>query len=254
MIEIIGLSLVLGLYAAAAVLDIRTVRLSRVFLIAAVGLHAVFLVYRTLGTGHAPFSGAYESMTFFSFLLGAKLLFLREREGPFRVLRFCTLGLILVFLLGALLLPAHYKSAGPLMPALKSVFFVVHVPLFFFGYVSLAFAFALSLAGMIRKDPSSGGGEALEAAILAEARTGYVFITAGLITGAVWAFICWGRFWGWDSKETTALVTWLLYTFGLHARSIRLTYYRWTLIFGFILVLFTYLGVMFLLPGIHSYR
>jgi ABC-type transport system involved in cytochrome c biogenesis permease subunit len=77
-----------------------------------------------------------------------------------------------------------------------------------------------------------------------------------LITGAVWANESWGRYWGWDSKETGALVAWLTYAAFLHTRIAR----GWTgrrsayfALFGFLLVIFTYLGVSYLLPGLHSY-
>jgi cytochrome c-type biogenesis protein CcsB len=77
-----------------------------------------------------------------------------------------------------------------------------------------------------------------------------------LITGAVWANESWGRYWGWDSKETGALVAWLTYAAFLHTRIAR----GWSgrrsayfALFGFLLVIFTYLGVSYLLPGLHSY-
>jgi cytochrome c-type biogenesis protein CcsB len=77
-----------------------------------------------------------------------------------------------------------------------------------------------------------------------------------LITGAVWANESWGRYWGWDSKETGALVAWLTYAAFLHTRIAR----GWTgrrsayfALVGFLLVIFTYLGVSYLLPGLHSY-
>jgi cytochrome c-type biogenesis protein CcsB len=77
-----------------------------------------------------------------------------------------------------------------------------------------------------------------------------------LITGAVWANESWGRYWGWDSKETGAFVAWLTYGAFLHTRISR----GWTgrssayfAIIGFLLVIFTYLGVSYLLPGLHSY-
>ena len=77
-----------------------------------------------------------------------------------------------------------------------------------------------------------------------------------LITGAVWANESWGRYWGWDSKETGALVAWLAYAGFLHTRIAH----SWTgrrsayfAIVGFLLVIFTYLGVSYLLPGLHSY-
>jgi cytochrome c-type biogenesis protein CcsB len=77
-----------------------------------------------------------------------------------------------------------------------------------------------------------------------------------LITGAVWANESWGRYWGWDSKETGALVAWLTYGAFLHVRISR----GWTgrpaayfALVAFLLIIFTYLGVSYLLPGLHSY-
>jgi len=244
MLETAILGLLIAAYAASLALDLKRSKLAAASLILSVSLHGCSLILRSVMTGHAPFSGAFESMTFFSFLLGLKLCF-----SP-RILRRWVIGLVLVFLAGALFLPGHLRMGSPLAPALKSVFFLVHVPVFFLGYVSLAFAFILSLIRIAgkRDDPM------IDSQILSEARLGYLLITFGIITGAVWAFLCWGRFWGWDSKETWALVTWLVYSFGLHSRFIRQEHYRLSLILGFLVVLFTYLGVMFLLPGIHSYR
>ncbi|MGH9936658.1 MAG: cytochrome c biogenesis protein CcsA, partial [Blastocatellia bacterium] len=77
-----------------------------------------------------------------------------------------------------------------------------------------------------------------------------------LVTGAVWANESWGRYWGWDSKETGALVAWLSYAGYLHTRIAH----RWSgrrsayfALLGFLLVIFTYLGVSYILPGLHSY-
>ena len=77
-----------------------------------------------------------------------------------------------------------------------------------------------------------------------------------LVTGAVWANESWGRYWGWDAKETGALVAWLAYAAYLHTRIAhgwtgrRSAYFA---LIGFLLVIFTYLGVSYLLPGLHSY-
>jgi ABC-type transport system involved in cytochrome c biogenesis permease subunit len=77
-----------------------------------------------------------------------------------------------------------------------------------------------------------------------------------LVTGAVWANESWGRYWGWDSKETGALVAWLSYGGYLHSRIAhgwsgrRSAYFA---LIGFLLVIFTYLGVSYILPGLHSY-
>ena len=85
---------------------------------------------------------------------------------------------------------------------------------------------------------------------------GYFFLTMGIITGAVWANEAWGRYWGWDSKETWSLITWLIYTVFLHGsrafgwRGLKAS---WLAVIGFLAVLFTWLGVNYVLSGLHSY-
>jgi len=86
--------------------------------------------------------------------------------------------------------------------------------------------------------------------------TRFPFMTLILITGAIWAHEAWGRYWGWDPKETTALVTWLIYAAYIHARRTR----GWAgrkaaaiSVLGFFSVLFTYLGANLVLSGLHSY-
>ena len=84
---------------------------------------------------------------------------------------------------------------------------------------------------------------------------GFLFLTLGIITGAVWANSAWGRYWGWDPKETWSLITWFIYATFLHARFMRGWQGRKAAVLslvGFGAVLFTYLGVN-LLPGLHSY-
>ena len=85
---------------------------------------------------------------------------------------------------------------------------------------------------------------------------GFVLLTLGIITGAAWADRAWGRYWGWDPKETWSLITWFIYGAFLHARLLR----GWkgakmslVSIIGFIAVIFTYLGVNYVLSGLHSY-
>jgi cytochrome c-type biogenesis protein CcsB len=84
---------------------------------------------------------------------------------------------------------------------------------------------------------------------------GFLFLTVGIITGAVWANSAWGRYWGWDPKETWSLITWFIYATMLHLRMMagwrghRIAVFS---IIGFAAVLFTYFGVN-LLPGLHSY-
>ena len=98
--------------------------------------------------------------------------------------------------------------------------------------------------------------ELLELAMHRTVALGFVFLTVGIITGAVWAQQAWGRYWGWDPKETWSFITWLIYGIFLH---IRFAWNRkgvvtiWLAVLGFAAVVFTYFGVNFLLTGLHSY-
>jgi cytochrome c-type biogenesis protein CcsB len=98
--------------------------------------------------------------------------------------------------------------------------------------------------------------EQLENIMYYSIAVGFVFLTIGIITGAVWAKYAWGGYWSWDPKETWSLITWLIYAAYLHVKYIKgwagkkLAYFS---LLGFISVIFTYYGVNLLLPGLHSY-
>jgi cytochrome c-type biogenesis protein CcsB len=85
---------------------------------------------------------------------------------------------------------------------------------------------------------------------------GFVFLSFGIVSGSIWAHSAWGSYWSWDPKETSALIVWLVYVFYLHGRlssGWRGRKSAYLAIAGFATVLFTYLGVSFLLPGLHAY-
>jgi cytochrome c-type biogenesis protein CcsB len=98
--------------------------------------------------------------------------------------------------------------------------------------------------------------EAMEQIMYQSVAVGFVFLTVGIILGAVWAKYAWGGYWSWDPKETWSLITWLVYAAYLHARYIKglrgkpLAYFT---IVGFLSVIFTYYGVNLIIPGLHSY-
>jgi cytochrome c-type biogenesis protein CcsB len=98
--------------------------------------------------------------------------------------------------------------------------------------------------------------KSLDALLYRTVGVAFPLLSLLLITGAVWANESWGRYWGWDSKEVGALVSWMAYAGYLHTRIAhgwrgrRSAYFA---LLGFVLVVFTWLGVSFLLPGLHSY-
>jgi len=204
----------------------------------------------------APLSNFYESLIFFAWCLPALglLAFRRYLKGY--------LG-ALVALLASLLLA--YASFGvdsqirPLMPALKSNWLLIHVVTAFLGYAAFALAFGTAILYLVqerRPRPSLPPLPVLDSLIYRTTVLGFLLLTIGIATGAVWAETAWGRYWSWDPKETASLITWLVYAALLHARLVQGWQGRpiaWLALVGFGAVLFTYFGVSFLLPGLHSY-
>ncbi len=203
-----------------------------------------------------PLSNFYESLVFFAWCLPAMalLLFRRHVQGFMGAL---------ISLLACLLLA--YASLGvdssikPLMPALKSNWLLIHVLTCFLGYGAFALAFGAALLYLWqtrRSRPASLAMPPMDQLIYQATVIGFIFLTLGILTGAVWAEKAWGKYWSWDPKETWSLITWLIYATLLHARLTKGWQGRriaWLAVFGFMAVLFTYLGVSFLLPGLHSY-
>lgn len=205
---------------------------------------------------HAPLSNFYESLVFFSWCLPALglLAFRRYLKGY--------LGALVAMLASLLLAYASFgvdSSIKPLMPALKSNWLLIHVVTAFLGYAAFALAFGSALLYLLqerRPRPSLPPLPVLDRLIYRTTVLGFLLLTLGIFTGAVWAETAWGRYWSWDPKETWSLITWFIYAALLHARLLKGWHGRriaWLAVLGFLAVLFTYLGVSFLLTGLHAY-
>jgi len=216
-----------------------------------------------IGYGHAPLSNLYESLVFFSAAIGGIYLFI-EKKYKMQVIGAFVMPLAFLAMAYASLSPDVTDRIQPLIPALKSNWLIAHVMTCFFGYSGFAVAFGISFMFLIRDRRSGASGgfldrlpdlSALDDLTYKTVQFGFLFLSIGIITGAVWANSAWGRYWGWDPKETWSLITWFIYATLLHARLMRgwrgskIAYIS---IFGFMAVLFTYFGVN-LLPGLHSY-
>jgi cytochrome c-type biogenesis protein CcsB len=217
-----------------------------------------------MGFGHAPLSNLYESLIFFAWTIALIYLFI-ERRYQNRVIGAFSAPLAFLTMAYASLSPNISDRIQPLIPALKSNWLIAHVITCFIGYGAFAVAFGVSIMYLLksRRSEDEGGvfGRFPSASVLDElthqlGMFGFLFLSAGIITGAVWANSAWGRYWGWDPKETWSLITWFIYATLLHARMMRGWRGRriaWLSIVGFGAVLFTYFGVN-LLPGLHSYQ
>jgi ABC-type transport system involved in cytochrome c biogenesis permease subunit len=210
-----------------------------------------FVSYRA-GFGHAPVSNLYESLVVLSWaVMLASLIFLWVKKSLQAVIFACPI--IVMILLYASFAPGMDNSIRPLVPALKSNWLLIHVITCMMGYALLALGTVLTVYDRYFK--SSGNNHSTKEAAYAFITGGFVVFSIGIMTGAVWAQTAWGRYWGWDPKETWALITWLVYAAGLHARKrygASSMLYAGLVIFGLACILFTYFGVNYL-PGLHSY-
>jgi cytochrome c-type biogenesis protein CcsB len=234
-------------------------RISLVTLVLAFVFLSLALGQRSLSTRRLPFATLYEFTLLFAWGL---LLFF------FLVYRYFKLDLLmsLIALLGIIILSYSNtlpSESRPLMPALQSMWLQFHVLTAIIAYGAFGLSFCLGIIYLLKeKLPDNGIGQSIPPLAKLDnwmhwsVAVGFPFMTLVLITGAVWAEEVWGRWWGWDPKETWALVTWLIYAGYLHARKTH----GWRgkkaaimAIVGFMAVLFTLFGVSVLLPGAHSY-
>ncbi|MBW1926905.1 MAG: c-type cytochrome biogenesis protein CcsB [Deltaproteobacteria bacterium] len=217
-----------------------------------------------LGYGHAPLSNLYESLVFFAWMTVLVYLVMEWRVKRRVIGAFATpfASLAMAY---ASFSPEIEDEIQPLIPALKSNWLIAHVVTCFLGYASFAVACGLGIMYLF-KNRSSGDSTGImgiipDCKVLDELMHqtiifGFLWLTLGIITGAVWANDAWGTYWSWDPKETWSLITWFVYATALHARFVRGWAGRriaYLSIIGFVSVMFTYFGVNFLLSGLHSY-
>lgn len=155
------------------------------------------------------------------------------------------------------------SEISPLVPALQSNRILgIHVTTMVLAYSALSVSFGASVLYLIQA--RDGGrrflrlpeAETLEEVAYWSVLVGFPLLTLGIALGAYWANSAWGRYWGWDPKETAALLTWFVYAGYLHARGLRGWEGRraaFLLLLGYAAVLFTYFAVNFLISGLHSY-
>lgn len=209
---------------------------------------------------NAPLANLYESMVFFSWaIVLVYLLFDRKHDLDALGAAVSPLAAVAVGLVSVL--PGVSDALEPHIPALQSYWLTIHVVTCFLAYAAFAISFAASLIYLVRRPDKEGASPSSSPDTLEEvnynlATVGFLLLTIGIFTGAVWANYAWGSYWSWDNKETWSLITWLIYAALLHARLFASLRGKWMAILsvvGFAAVLFTFLGVNYLLAGLHTY-
>lgn len=210
---------------------------------------------------HAPWSNGYETMIFVGWATALSgLLF--SRRSPVTLAITSVLSGIILFVAG---MSWMNPEITPLVPVLKSYWLIVHVAVITSSYGFLAMAALLGLLNLIlitarskvRTERLSDSITEISYIIELAMMAGLMLLTAGCFIGAVWANESWGRYWGWDPKETWALVSIVAYTAILHLRNVPAANNQFVLsslsVLGFSTIIMTFFGVNYYLSGMHSY-
>jgi ABC-type transport system involved in cytochrome c biogenesis permease subunit len=224
-------------------------------LIAALGLAAVIFA-RSLAIGFPALTGTFESLVFFAAAL-CLVLWAYRIQKKLAILPLVQFGstIAAAALLAIASSPIAPKDVLAPIPALRSFWLLLHVSLSFIGEAFFVASFVSALASLLCADEAKR--KDYDRLTYVSIAAGYPIFSAGALAfGAIWAEQAWGVWWSWDPKEIWALVTWLAYTLYLHLRLTRKRKDKLPAIvavLGFLCALFTFFGVNFLLPGLHSY-
>lgn len=224
-----------------------------------------------IGIDTPPLVDLYDSLVFFAYVIIFGFILIRIFYD------FDALGFIIT-LVAALALafasfsPIAPSAIEPTIPALQSYWLIYHIMTLFVSYGAFGASFGLGILYLIKNGKENknsannmkrGGfisllppSAIIEEAIYKVVVFGLVFLTAGIVIGAAWADSAWGGYWSWDPKETWSLITWLTYILFIHARFTKSwggKKMAWIAVIGFAVVIFCYLGVDLIIPGLHSY-
>ena len=235
-------------------------RVARLSLYVALAFLTLSIVSRAIAVGRPPVGNLWEytvalswGIVLFTAIFEASF---KERSIPAVMLP----GAVAMMAVALLFFPSEIK---PLVPALQSNRILgLHVTTMMLAYSALSISFGASILYLLQADASGRryvrlpDAESLGEVAYWSVLVGFPLLTLGIALGAYWANNAWGRYWGWDPKETSALLTWFVYAGYLHARGLR----GWEgkraaylLLAGYAAVLFTYFAVNFLISGLHSY-
>jgi cytochrome c-type biogenesis protein CcsB len=246
----------------------RMANMGAAVVVVGAALHVVSIALRGLAVHRFPLGNMYEFVsmaTAVAMVVGGVFLRARQYRGMWIFL--LTPVVILMFLAATVL----YADAAPVVPALQSYWLPIHVTVVSTGSGVFLVSGVASLLFLLRLRQPAGqetdGPLGRIARKLPDAPTldrlayrttviGFPIFGAGVILGAIWAEAAWGRFWGWDPKETMSFIAWVIYAAYLHARATagwRDTKAAWINIVGFVAMLFNLFIINLVVSGLHSY-
>ena len=235
--------------------------ISSLFIFGSFLYHAFLIGHRWYLAGYVPLSNLYETMIFVSWitvLIG--ILFYRQSKIVYALA--VLFGGVILFVSG---MSRMDPEIGLLVPVLKSPWLIFHVSILIVSYGLFGISFLLGLTNLLLLLLNKTSKNEIisfrikELSIINEMSLwiGLCFLSVGTFLGAIWADASWGRYWGWDSKETWALITIIAYTIVTHLAFTKKrdnpTWLNAGSVIAFLCVLMTYFGVTYFLSGMHSY-
>ncbi|WP_182359093.1 c-type cytochrome biogenesis protein CcsB [Tomitella gaofuii] len=257
-----------GARGAARPLQERLANMGFSLTVLGVLLHLASMVLRGFATERMPLGNMYEFVSM-ACLVGAAVAVCTLRAQSKRPLLAFVLVpvVILMFVAGTVL----YATAAPVVPALQSYWLPIHVTIICIGsgiflvsgVASMLFLFRIRFPKGEEADTRAGrfaaklpDAQYLDRLAYKTVVFGFPIFGIGVICGAIWAEAAWGRFWGWDPKETVSFIAWIVYAAYLHARATagwRDTKAAWINVAGFVAMLFNLFIINMVVSGLHSY-
>ena len=239
----------------------NTIKILKYLVITGWTFHTLGLIARWIISNHAPWTNGYEAMIYTVWATMLAGIIFSKKSNLTLATTTCVSSLLLLFAFVSYLDP----TITNVVPVLNSYWLMIHVSIIVASYGFLILGGFLGLLSLIlmifinNKNKNILDLRISELTIINERSitVGVYMLTIGTFLGGVWANESWGRYWGWDPKETWALVSILVYAFILHMRFIPALKSKWTFnsmsAFAVYSVLMTYFGVNYLLSGLHSY-
>ena len=232
-----------------------------------VTLHLVAFVTRGLAANRFPLGNLYEYILFMTAVIMVVAAVVVQRKGWHTVWPWLLFPMVIAMFLNS---TVFHMQAAPVVPALQSYWLPVHVSSVSIGASIGLVSGAFTLLYLLRMRQPRGSEHGFFGAIarpLPDAKTldQIAYKTAvvtlplfgiGIVFGAIWAEVAWGRFWGWDAKETVSMITWILYAAYLHARATagwKSTAAAWINVFAMAMTVFNMTFVNTVIAGLHSY-
>jgi cytochrome c-type biogenesis protein CcsB len=289
-LERLGFEIALGAYLISSILFIlylstkkrRFSDMGFTLIVFGFVFQTLALITRWFYVGHPPWVNTFEVMSFFVWTVVGAYLTLNVRTD------YRTIGTLVAPFAFATLGFASLQPSNPtpLIPALQSVWLLIHVPIVIVSYCAFFVAFAASVLYLFkdkqlseypfdsarrRQNSSANAARAvsrepakvldklnldqLDDLAYRSVAVGFPLLTIGIVTGAIWAEAAWGSYWSWDPKETWSLITWFVFLIYLHAKTQNWgsSLCAYIAAFGFISVVCTFFGVGYVLPFLETY-